>query len=41
MTGESMAEKAGRHFVPVGKESYSSYLRKNMADIGALSGDQR
>ncbi|MFH8635175.1 hypothetical protein ACH4CC_35705 [Streptomyces lydicus] len=41
MTGESMAEDAGRSLLPVGKESYSSYLRKNMADIGALSDDQK
>ncbi|MGK5638648.1 hypothetical protein ACSNOK_10110 [Streptomyces sp. URMC 126] len=41
MTDESMAEEAGRNFAPVGKESYASYLHKNMADIGALSGDQR
>lgn len=41
MTGESMAQAAARNYLQVGKESYSSYLRKNMSDIGALSGDQK
>ncbi|MFF1746005.1 hypothetical protein [Streptomyces mirabilis] len=35
-----MAQAAARNFLQVGKESYSSHLRKNMSEIGALSSDQ-